>query len=169
MARSPLSRDTLLKMNDRSESSSMDRREVSSVLVCLQPHPVISTSCSSSKSPSQLRKHRLRSEQACPMWAALGLRAALGAPVKELHALHEERPEQLHADQAQHLRGVHTSASMHAGLQGWLHWKNCLPEGSLGLPMRCVLMYGPCDVAYLLASDADVLDVDTRQQGLDSV
>ena len=37
MARRPLSRDTLLKMNDLSESSSMDRREVSSVLVCLQP------------------------------------------------------------------------------------------------------------------------------------
>lgn len=50
MARSPLSLDTLLKMNDRSESNSMERREVSSVLVCLQPHPVNSTSRGSSDS-----------------------------------------------------------------------------------------------------------------------
>ncbi len=61
------------------------------------------------------------------------------------------------------------SASMRAGHPGWLHWKNFLPEGSLGLPAQRALMHGPCDVAYLLASDADVLDVDTRQQGLNSV
>lgn len=35
--------------------------------------------------------------------------------------------------------------------------------------MQSRWMHGPFDVTHLLASDADILDVDARQQGLDSV